>query len=166
MSAKELGSLGAMAMELALRVPMIALELHEGLEEIAKRIEATSKAEMGVYQDAVGPFQGWAELAEATKDERVAQGYTENDPLRRSGETAETISHQTEGLTAEIGSPDQKMAWFEFGTDKMPARPVLGPAAFHNKAIIQKLVGAAAMSGLIGRDRIHEALGYDFKTID
>lgn len=163
---KQIASLGAMGIELAARVPEIAIALHKGIEEVGRRIEATAKAEMGVYQDAVGPFPAWDELAESTKDDRVRQGYTENDPLRRSGETAETISHETTDLTTVVGSPDEKMVWFEFGTDKMPARPVLGPAAFRNRSAIEKLVGAALVSGLVGQDFIHEALGYDFKTED
>lgn len=163
---RELRDLGEMAAVFALRAPEMAIELGHGLERIAKRIEATAKAEMGVYQDEAGPFPAWPELADSTKDERVKLGFTENDPLRRTGETAETISHEVEGLEAVIGSPDEKMLWFEFGTDRMPARPVLGPAAFHNKDVIRMLVGAALVSGLVGEDRVHEALGYDFKTVD
>jgi hypothetical protein len=163
---RELKDLGEMATVLALRAPEIAVELHHGLERVAQRIEDTAKAEMGVYQDAAGPFPAWPELAESTKDERVRLGFSENDQLRRTGETAETISHEVDGLTAYIGSPDEKLVWFEFGTEKMPARPVLGPAAFTNKDVIQKLVGAALVTGLIGAEFIHPALGYDFKTKD
>lgn len=168
---KQLSSLGEMAMELALRVPMIAIELHAGLDVIARKIEKDAKAEIGTYQDAVGPFPGWSELADATKDDRIRQGYSENDPLLRSGQRMDDITHAVEGLEAAIGTPQSALTaqiavYEEFGTTKEPARPVLGPAAFKNKTTIQKLVGAAAVAGLIGHDRIHEALGYDFKTED
>lgn len=168
---KQLTSLGAMATELALRVPEIALELHEGLRIIAKRIERDAKVEIGTYQDAVGPFPGWPELAEATKDDRVSKGFSENDPLFRTGQRKDDITHAVQGLEAAIGTPEGAPTAIiavveEFGNEREPARPVLGPAAFKNKATIQKLVGAAAVAGLIGHDRIHEALGYDFKTED
>lgn len=168
---KQLNSLGAMAMELATRVPLIALELHHGLERVAAAIEKTAKSEIGVYQDAVGPFPGWPELADATKDDRVRKGFSENDPLLRTGQRRDDIDHAVSGLEALIGTPESaptaKIAVYEeFGTSREPARPVLGPAAFRNKAAIQKLVGAALVVGLIGQDRIHEALGYDFKTED
>jgi hypothetical protein len=38
------------------------------------------------------------------------------------------------------------MVFHEFGTSKMPPRPVLGPAAFRNKLAIQRLVGEAALA--------------------
>lgn len=168
---KQLRSLGEMAAELALRVPIIAVELHHGIERVAVRIEKTAKAQIGTYQEAVGPFPGWPELAEATKDDRLRKGFTENDPLLRTGQRRDDITHAVDGLEAVIGTPENaptaKIAvWEEFGTSREPARPVLGPAAFRSREAIQKLVGAAAVSGLIGSDRIHEALGYDFKTED
>lgn len=164
--AHEFKSLGEMAMHLATRAPEIALELHHCLEKVAQRIEASAKAEIGHYQPAKGPFPEWPELAQATKDDRVRAGFTADDPLLRTGEMRDSISHQVEGLEAAIGSTDEKMVWHEFGTERMPARPVLGPAAFMSKHTIQMLVGAAAVSGLIGHDQIHAALGYDFETKD
>ena len=172
---RHMRDLGEMAAALALAGPEMALHLHHGLERVAKVIEATAKAEIGHYQDAVGPFPGWPELAESTKDDRVRKGYTENDPLLRSGELLESIGHQVDGLEAQVGSTSELMVFHEFGTQRMPARPVLGPAAFRNKETIHLLLGAAAVSGLLGPvgvagpvlpARIHADLGYDFKTTD
>lgn len=164
-------SLGEMALHLATRPAEVAIELHHGLERIAKKIEAAAKAEVGVYQPSVGPFIGWEELAQDTKDDRVKQGYSENDPLLRSGQRRDDISHSVEGLTAMIGTPEsaetaQIAIYEEFGTEHEPPRPVLGPAAFRNKTAIQMLVGAAVVSGLIEGEFVHEALGYDMKTVD
>jgi phage gpG-like protein len=163
---KHLGSLMAMAEEFALLAPTIALELHHGLKRVAVLVERTAKAEFGVYQNETGPFPGWPELADSTKDDRVAKGFSENEPLLRTGELRDSIEHQVSGLEAVIGSTDERMAWQEFGTDRLPARPVLGPAAFRNKEAIEKLVGAALATGLVGGEKIHEALGYDFETSD
>lgn len=163
---KHLTSFKAMAEELLLRAPTIAVELHEGLKVIAEKIEAKAKSEFGTYQPAAGEFPEWPELADSTKEDRLKQGFSEDEPLLRTGKLRDSLGHEVKGLEAVIGSTDERMVFHEFGTSRIPARPVLGPAAFHSKDIVQKLVGAAAMSGLIGRDQIHSALGYDFKTAD
>lgn len=161
---RHFNSLGAFALHLVELEVGIAESLHLGLERVAKHIEKTAKAEFGVYQNEQGSFPAWPELADSTKDDRARLGYTENDPLLRSGELRDTIGHEVHGLEAVIGSTDEKMVFHEFGTSKMPARPVLGPAAFTSKSAIEKLVGAALVAGLIGKDQIHPALGYDFVT--
>lgn len=161
---KEFADLGKMSMHFLEQAVKSVVVLQAANEAIGAHIEKVAKAEFGEYQNAVGPFQAWAELAEATKDDRVAQGYTENDPLLRSGELRDSISHEASPLEAVIGSPDQVMVHQEFGTSKMPARPVLGPAAHNSKEIIEKIVGAAAVTAIVGGSIVHPALGYDFET--
>jgi hypothetical protein len=168
---REVGSLLEMATIFAEAIVAIPLELHEGLERVALKIEQTAKDEIGHYQPAVGPFPAWPELADATKDDRVSKGFTENDPLLRTGQRRDDITHQVEGLEAQIGTPENAATadiavWEEFGTSKEPMRPVLGPAAFRSRSVIEKLVGAALVAGLIGKDQVHQALGYDFQTTD
>jgi HK97 gp10 family phage protein len=161
---KTLTSFGAMAMELMLLIPAEILALHEGLEIVAQKIEKTAKAEIGTYQDAAGPFPAWPLLADSTEDRKAQMGYPADAPLLATGDMRDSIGHQVEGLEAAIGSTDPVMVFHEFGTSKMPARPVMGPAAFTNKAAIEKLIGAAVVAGLVGGDQIHKALGYDFET--
>lgn len=140
--------------------------LKAGLEEVAKLVEKEAKKEIGHYQPEVGSFQAWPELADSTKADRVRQGYTENDPLLRSGELRDSYEHKTSGLEAIIGSESNIALYHELGTSKMPERPVLGPAAFKNKEKIRAILGAAAVSGLLGSEKIKSELGYDFKTND
>lgn len=140
--------------------------LEEGLERVAMHIQKTAKSEFGVYQPERGPFNEWDELADSTKADRVRQGYSENDPLFRSGALRDSIQHEVHGLDAVIGSKSDIMAYQEFGTEKIPPRPVLGPAALRNKARIESLIGAAAVMGIVGGDRIHESLGYDFNAAE
>ena len=163
---RHFNSLGEFAVALIEVEIEVREALEKGLERVARKIEATAKAEIGTYQDEAGGFPAWPELAEATKDDRVKQGFTENDPLLRTGDLQESIAHEVEYPEAMIGSTDERMPWFEFGTSRMPARPVMGPAAFRNKDAIQKLVGAAVMAGLVGADQVHAALGYDWATRD
>lgn len=139
------------------------IALHEGLKKASKLIEKTAKSEIGHYQSDVGNFSEWPELAESTQDERERQGYTPNDPLLRTGELRDSISSKVEKLEAVIGSDSDIMVYQEFGTSRgIPARPVLGPAAFRNKDKIKAIMGSAAVAGLIGSEKIHPNLGYDF----
>lgn len=164
---KTFGSLMEFSGFLGTRVPAVAAALEAGLEKALVKIEMTAKAEFGRYQGATGPFPEWPELAEATKDDRVHQGYAENEPLLRSGEQRDSIEHAWVGpLEGVVGSTDPKMVFSEFGTPTEPARPVLGPAAYLNRDALRLLVGAAAMSGLVGTEQIHKALGYEALTED
>lgn len=155
---RDLAALAAHFVELKL-AEVIALE--EGLKVAVSAIEETARGELGTYQPEVGPFQDWAELADSTKEDRLRQGYTENDPLLRSGELGDRFSHEVVGLEGAAGSPDDKMVWLEFGTEKMPPRPVWGPAAFRNHGKILRIIGAAAVTGLLSGSGIHPSLGYD-----
>jgi HK97 gp10 family phage protein len=122
--------------------------LHEGLKVVAKGIEKTAKKEIGHYQSAVGEFPAWAQLAESTEREKERLGYNRNEPLLRTGDLRDSIQHEVEGFEAVIGSKSQVMVYHEFGTVKMPARPVIGPAAYRNKEKIKRILGEAAVIGL------------------
>jgi len=163
---KSLEGFAAMALELVEVEVGLGEALHLGLEKVAVKIETTAKDEIGHYQDAVGPFPAWPLLADSTEERKAALGYPLDSPLYATGEMQDSIGHETQGLEALIGATDEKMVFHEFGTKNMPARPVLGPAAYTNKPAIELLVGAAVVAGFVGGDRIHEALGYDMKTSD
>uniref|UniRef100_UPI0021759C98 HK97-gp10 family putative phage morphogenesis protein n=1 Tax=Bacillus thuringiensis TaxID=1428 RepID=UPI0021759C98 len=84
------------------------------------------------------------------KKDRGEKGYTPNDPLLRSGEMRDGIGHTVDGLEVAIGSDSEKMVYHEFGTSRMPPRPVLGPAAEHHRDRIVNELGAAVIAGIIG----------------
>lgn len=155
-------SLASFALHLGAMDVALKKELEHGLQKVAKSVENTAKRELGVYQKQVGPFQDWAELADETKDQRARQGYTEDDPGLRSGKMRDSITNQVNGsVEAVIGSNDQNLVYFEFGTKKQPPRPVLGPAVIHNEKKIKEILGRAAVSGLMGGNLVHPSLGYD-----
>jgi hypothetical protein len=124
---------------------------HHAFEEAAKVVEAEAKHEIGTYQDAAGPFAGWAELADSTKDDRVNKGFTENDPGLRTGEMRDSIDHASDDTGAVVGSNDDKMEWFELGTSKQPPRSVLGIAAVHKEPEIGHILGHHFTTALIGK---------------
>lgn len=161
---RSFASLGALATHLAFKGAAMATVLHQGLDRVAAKIERTAKSEIGHYQPTRGPFPEWAPLAESTEDEKARLGFDAGAPLLRTGELRDSISHETHGLEAVIGSTDERMVFHEFGTSKMPARPVLGPAGFRNKRAIERIIGTALLTGFIGADQIHPSLGYDFTT--
>jgi len=147
----EFDSLAGLATHFGLKMAEdVTRELSHGLEHAVEAIEATAKEEIGKYQDEAGHFPAWAPLAESTIADRIAQGFTPDDPLLRSGELRDSIVHEVEGLEATVGSTDEVMIYHEFGTVKMPPRPVLGPALFHNAEKVQKLIGNAAVSVFVG----------------
>ena len=165
---REFGSLAELALHIAERQVAVRERLENGLEKAVLRIEKTAKSEFGSYQPAVGPFPGWDPLAEATQDEREKLGFTPDDPLLRSGDLRESVDHIVDRAALEgvVGSTSPVLVFQEFGTGHIPARPVLGPAAYRNVPAIKRLVGEAVVSGIIGGDAIHAALGYDIDVAE
>lgn len=157
----EFKSLGDLALHLAALPAMQVVELQHGLEKCAKKIEQTAKDEIGHYQQAAGPFPAWADLADSTEQEKASKGYPVDAPLLRTGEMRDSITHEVHGLEAVVGSKNKKLFYNELGTLTIPPRPVIGPAAFRNMGFILRTIGHAAVSGLVGGERIHPSLGYD-----
>lgn len=159
----EFKSLGSLALHLAGQEVALLASLHAGLEKCAVKVEKTAKEEIGHYQPSAGPFPGWADLADSTEERKAKMGYPADAPLLATGDMRDSITHTTHILEAVIGSKDPKMVYHEFGTPKMPARPVMGPAVFRNKEYIRRVLGAATVTGLFGGSAIHASLGYDSK---
>lgn len=126
-----------------------------GLEAAAKLLEDKSKAIIGNYQTEHGAMAEWAPLAEATLARKSA-----DTPLLETGEMRDSITHETEDFEATVGATDPKMEWHEFGTKRIPPRPVLGQALVQNAARIQRIIGDATVAGFVGGDPIHPSLGY------
>ena len=142
-------------LELATKLGEVALAQHEmehhALERAAKLVEKRAKEKIGEYQEQAGPFIAWPELADWTKEDRLKQGYTENDPGLRSGEMRDSIEHQVHVPEAHVGSDDDKLVWFELGTSKQPPRSVLGGAVVDEMEKICNIVGESAVAALVGK---------------
>ncbi len=133
-------------------------ETQEGLEEAARIVEREAKAEIGTYQPEAGEFAAWAELADATKDDRVKQGYTENDPLLRDGTMRDSIEHMVIGHTAHIGSDSAIAEYQELGTARIPARSFLGGAAFRKAPEVAEVIGSHFVTALVGEGVVNGRL--------
>lgn len=160
--------LAGFAMHLARLPAIVLMEQHEGLEHAARVVEKAAKAKMGEYQGAAGPFVGWAELADETKDQRVNQGYPENEPELRSGILRDSIEHQSGDTEAHIGVPDKMVQHpyhpkpenigeiaeaQELGTSTMPPRSFLGGAGVQKADEVVEILGSFVVGALVG-DRV------------
>ena len=157
----EFESLAKFAEHLMMLKAAEAIALHKGLNHVAVLIEKTAKSEIGHYQPEVGPFQDWAPLADSTEAEKSRLGYPTGAPLLRDGNLRDSIEHEINGLEAVIGSKSDIAAYQEFGTATIPPRPFIGPAAFRNKKNIEKTLGGAVVTGIVGGSLIHPSLGYN-----
>lgn len=146
---REFAHIGEMIAHLSAMAAAETLALHNGLKKCAIAIEKTAKSEIGTYQGQVGPFAAWDPLAESTQADRMSKGFTPNDPLERTHALENSISHEIDTLEAVIGSTSDVMVWQEVGTEHIPPRAVLGPAAIRNKELIHKTLGQAAAEGLL-----------------
>lgn len=157
---KEFDSLGAFARHLA-RLAAVGEEVTSHLaNESAKIVQANAKSRMGEYQDGVGGFPAWANLADATVQDRLRQGFTPDDPLVRSGELRESIEIEHRGGEATVGSANSVLLYQELGTEPgswgaastsgIPPRPVLGPAGFTSREKIGQAVGLGLMAWIAG----------------
>lgn len=145
----QFNSLGAFALHLAQTHINEQKSLERGLEKVAKAIEESAKSQFGTYQRRAGPFGAWPTLAESTQEDRARHGFSPDEPLLRTGELRESISHEVKGLNAVVGSTSDVMVYQELGTAKIPPRPVLGRAAVRRKKLIKKILGDAAVEGLL-----------------
>lgn len=130
-------------------------ETEKALKKVAVVVETEAKKEIGHYQGAAGQFGAWPQLAEATKADRIAHGFTENDPLLRTGEMRDSIHHKVEmtGIAsgvAHVGSDSEIALFQEIGTRSIPPRSFLGGGLFRKLSQVKAICGHHAVAALTG----------------
>lgn len=110
---------------------------HEILEEGSLLFENSAKAAIGTYE------YGWPQLAESTQEQRVSLGYSANEPLLRTGDLKNSITHNADDKEAYVGTDLEYAKYHEFGTSKIPARPFLGGAIMQEEHHIPEVVHKA-----------------------
>lgn len=156
---KEFGSLRAFSRHLqGLAATGPAVTNHLG-HEAGEVVKAAAHAKFGEYQDGVGGWPAWANLAERTVEERLRLGFTPDDPLLRSGELRDSVTISQDGETTVVGSANSVMLWQETGTDRgIPPRPVLGPAAFESRPKWSLAIAAGVAAWVAGLNWRHDPL--------
>lgn len=104
----------------------LEMGFENGLIESAAYLKIKAQEKFGHYQE------GWEELAEATKKDRVRKGFTPNNPLFRTGWLRNSVEVKVAPLKASIGSNEKIMIYQEKGTTRtgwkgargIPPRPV------------------------------------------
>lgn len=148
---KSFDNLGSFIAHMAAVEASIMVHAERGLKKSAMVVEKTAKDELGTYQQAVGPFPAWSPLAEATKEDRARHGFTPDDPLMRDGTLIrDSIEHEVHGHEAVIGSKEDVAAYQEFGTERIPPRPFMGPAVIHSKKKIEQIMGHGLVKAIVG----------------
>lgn len=147
----EFASLGAFSNHVTQTMtPAVNSHLGRGLAAAAELIQNTARAKLGHYQPSVQHFDAWKELADFTKQDRVAKGFTENDPLLRTGELRDSIENEVHGFEAVIGSASDVAVYQELGTDKIPPRPFLGPALVQSEHALRAIWHDVLLRGFLG----------------
>lgn len=147
---RQLNSLLEAAATFGAQAAAMNLTLSDGLKGVMVRIENTARASMGEYQPAAGGFPAWAPLAPATLAQKERAGQKTPNPLIATGEMLASFGHEVRGLEGVAGATDVKMIYHEAGTDRVPPRPVWGPAAFNNREAIMRMIGVAVVTGIAG----------------
>jgi len=114
-----------------------ALEAHlvDAMQQAAQLVRQEAQDEIGVYQ------AGWVQLADSTEQQKARMGYSANAPLLATGQLKNSFEYNVSGLKAVIGSNDRTIKYHEFGTSKMPPRPVLLTSVTKKKNEIIELIG-------------------------
>jgi phage gpG-like protein len=136
-------SLGAFAAHMTGMIAHVEHAKHAALEEAAKIVEKGAKENIGTYN------LGWPQLAEATQKERVARGFSANDPLLRKGDLRDSIGHTVGHDEAHVGSNLDVAVWQELGTKRIPPRSFLMGTAVQKEDQIKHLVGHKTVAVLI-----------------
>jgi phage gpG-like protein len=121
---------------------------HEAVAEAAKIAERGAKARIGHYNGAAGPTAAWAPLADSTKEDRQARGFTADDPLERTGDLKDSITSGVDGNHGYVGTPLEAGLFAELGTSKEPPRSFL-VGGFHDvKQDIEKAIGEVVVKSV------------------
>jgi hypothetical protein len=97
----------------------------EALDKAGEIVEEEAKRVIGTYD------YGWPQLAESTQEQRVALGFSANEPLLRTGELRDSIEHNVaeHEHACYVGSNSPIAVYQELGTSRIPPRSFIGGAS-------------------------------------
>ena len=131
----KLDSLGALAEILEARSAAAVVATRKALKEGAELVKAEAQDVIGHYQPAKGDVPAWAPLSPATQEDRVAKGFTPDDPLLRSGELRDSIEVRPvddDAMLVGVFDPEMQTiaAAMEFGYINVRAGRFVEPRSF------------------------------------
>jgi len=157
-------------LKFAERLPVDAKAAVEiGVEVGTRMIWKEARSELGHYQRDQFHGAPWAELADATKEEREYLGYPPNDPLYRQGLLHDYTRMSTEENMGRVGVPSVMVQheyrerevdigdvamWQELGTpdarNPIQARSFLGHSAAKMKDLVVNAISGRFVWALRG----------------
>lgn len=140
-------TLNEFAEMLAKNIATIRPRLEIGLDKVGTLAATLAASYPGEYQP------GWPELAESTLKDKEAKGFPVPSPLKRTGEMAESYSHEVDPgeLAVTVGSPEKIALWQELGTSRIPPRPVSEPALKNSLPYADDVFGEIAVAILMDK---------------
>lgn len=138
-------SFGALAELLEERAAAAVSSARAALKEGAAIVKGEAQAKIGEYQPAVGDLPAWAPLSPATQEDRVAKGFTADDPLLRSGELRDSIEVRAvaeDEILVGVFDPEMQTiaAAMEYGYYNVRAQKVVPPRSFIRGTAIEQAV--------------------------
>jgi hypothetical protein len=147
-----LSSFAGLAARLAMAEADVKMATEAGLEKTCQLIEDRAKEVIGTY------IFNWPQLAQSTQEQRVALGFSANEPLLRTGELRDSIGHLVEGNVGYVGTNDPVAKYHEYGTTKIPPRPFLAGALAATEGEIPKIFGSLVSAAMRGGGREYHEL--------
>ncbi|ADE12133.1 HK97-gp10 family putative phage morphogenesis protein [Sideroxydans lithotrophicus] len=151
---KVLDSFGGLAEMLVADNVRLVVNLETAMGFAAKVVQKDAQDRIGEYQAETGPFPAWEPLADSTEADKARKGFPLDAPLLRTGDMRDTIVTEHNALEAIIGSKDPVAKYQEFGTEHIPPRPFLGPAAYDSRDKVHRIIGKTAAASIGGQPSI------------
>ena len=145
----KLDSLGALADILQARSVAAVKATRTALREGAELVKTAAQECIGEYQPAKGDVPAWEPLSPVTQADRVAKGFTPDDPLLRTGGLRDSI--EVRPVTEDeilVGVFDPEMQTIagamEYGYNNVRAARHVAPRSFIRGTAFEKgpVVGA------------------------
>lgn len=139
----KLNSFGELADVLEARIVKALAAGRAALLEGAEIVKTAAQEVIGEYQPAKGDVPAWAPLSPATQEDRIAQGYTPDDPLERSGALRESIEVRpvdADAVLVGVFDPELEIvaAAMEFGFYNVRANKIVAPRSFIRGTAFEK----------------------------
>lgn len=152
-------------------VPAIPGALHKAVSEVGDNVLQRTKHQIGHYLDGPEPGLPTTPLADETVGDRIARGFTPDDPGFRTGDMQRSyersVSEKAFRVETAIGSDDDKAFWFELGRGgktNQPPRPELSVAMRreeqHSVELVTNAVGSV-MAGLHEKTNVQTIIPLD-----
>lgn len=146
----KLDSFSALAEALERRSIAAVTAARTALKVGAELVKTAAQESIGSYQPAKGDVPAWAPLSSATQEDRVAKGFTADDPLLRTGDLRDSIEIRPVGdddVLVGVFDPEMQTiaAAMEYGYYNVRAQKAVPPRSFIRGTAFEKAPEVGAL---------------------